>query len=260
MDVEPLIRITDLKKIFSPEFRPLLALDHVNLEVFSKEFVCILGPSGCGKSTLLNILARLDHCSEGRVEVGGLPLEESRLRFSYVFQDPRLLPWLTIEENLRFALDCQGVDKEEGSNRISMSFEMAGLKGFERYYPYQLSGGMQQRASISRALCINPDILLMDEPFSGLDEITARTLRTELMRIWQETGKTVIFVTHNWYEASYLADRIFVMKQRPGTIIKEVDVRIDRPRSYEDIRVFEFSSNLVKEFLSIIGGGGFDRG
>ena len=131
---------------------------------------------------------------------------------------------------------------------------MVGLKGFEKSFPYQLSGGMQQRASIARALCIDPDILLMDEPFSGLDEITARLLRRELTRIWQETEKTVIFVTHNWYEASYLADRILIMKERPGNIAKEVPVCIERPRSYEDPRVFEFSSRLVQDFLSLIGG------
>jgi NitT/TauT family transport system ATP-binding protein len=252
---EPIIRITNLKKVFLQKLRPLLALENVNLEIFREEFVCILGPSGCGKSTLLNILARLDYSDEGHVEVGGLTLAETTIRMGYVFQDPRLLPWLTLEQNLQFVLeDCLGIDKEAAHDRIRISLEKVGLKGFEKYYPYQLSGGMQLRASISRALCIDPDILLMDEPFSGLDEITARTLRKELMRIWQETGKTVVFVTHNWYEASYLADRIFIMKQRPGTIVKEVKVLIDRPRSYEDPRVFEFSSNLVTDFLSIIGG------
>lgn len=250
---ELMINITNLKKVFMQNSQPLLALENVNLEIFRGEFVCILGPSGCGKSTLLNILARLDYLDEGNVEVGGLALTETKLRMGYVFQDPRLLPWLTIEQNLQFVLDCFGTEKGRTHSRIHASLEMVGLKGFEKYYPYQLSGGMQQRASISRALCIDPDILLMDEPFSGLDEITARTMRKELMRIWQETGKTVIFVTHNWYEASYLADRILIMGRRPGSIIKEVDVPIDRPRSYEDPRVFQFSSNLVTDFLSIIG-------
>jgi NitT/TauT family transport system ATP-binding protein len=249
---EPIISITNLKKVFLQKLESLLALENVSLEIFSGEFVCILGPSGCGKSTLLNVLSRLESWDEGLVKVGGVALEESKLRIGYVFQEPRLLPWLTIERNLLFALDCMGVGGKAASDRIRASLDMVGLTGFEKYHPYQLSGGMQQRASISRALCIDPDILLMDEPFSGLDEITARTLRTELMKIWQETGKTVVFVTHNWYEASYLADRILIMKKRPGSIIKEVRVLIDRPRSYEDPRVFEFSSNLVSDFLRII--------
>ena len=249
----PLIKIRALRKLFTQKSGCLMAIENVNMDVFDKEFLCILGPSGCGKSTLLNILARLDDSYEGSVEVGGAPLEETKIRMAYVFQDPRLLPWLTLEENLQFVLNCLGVAKDQSAARIRIYLEMVGLKSFAKSLPYQLSGGMQQRASIARALCIDPDILLMDEPFSGLDEITARSLRRELTRIWQETAKTVIFVTHNWYEASYLADRILIMNRRPGNIAKEVPVCIDRPRSYEDTRVFEFSSHLVKDFLSMIG-------
>ena len=248
----PIIRIRNLKKLFPQKSGDLTAVENVNMAVFEKEFVCILGPSGCGKSTLLNILARLDCVYEGSVEVGGVDLCETKIRMAYVFQDPRLLPWLTLEQNLRFVIDCLGIDKASAAARVKNNLALVGLTGFEHSLPYQLSGGMQQRASIARALCIEPDILLMDEPFSGLDEITARSLRKELTRIWQETGKTIVFVTHNWYEASYLADRILIMKQRPGNIIKEVKVCIDRPRSYEDPRVFEFSSHLVKDFLSLI--------
>ncbi len=249
-----LIKIRGLRKSFSQSSGCLTAIENVQLDIYEKEFVCILGPSGCGKSTLLNILARLDSQYEGSVEVGGAPLEETKLRMAYVFQEPRLLPWLTLKQNLHFVTDSLKIDKESIDTRIGSNLALVGLKGFENSYPYQLSGGMQQRAAIARALCIDPEILLMDEPFSGLDEITARSLRKELTRIWQETGKAVVFVTHNWYEASYLADRILVMKDRPGHIIKEVPVLIDRPRSYEDPRVFEFSSLLVKDFLSLIGG------
>ena len=254
----PVIKIRDLKKVFSQKSGDLTAVENVNMTVFEKEFVCILGPSGCGKSTLLNILARLDCAYEGSVEVGGVALCETTVRMAYVFQDPRLLPWLTLEQNLQFVIDCLGIDKVQGAGRIKNNLALVGLTGFENSLPYQLSGGMQQRASIARALCIDPDILLMDEPFSGLDEITARSLRKELTRIWQETGKAVVFVTHNWYEASFLADRILVMKQRPGNIMKEIAVDIDRPRSYEDPRVFEFSSRLVRDFLDLIGGGDQD--
>lgn len=250
---KPLIQIRNLKKLFTQKSGSLTAIENVNMDVFDKEFVCILGPSGCGKSTLLNILARLDDAYEGLVEVGGRSLQETTIRLAYVFQDPRLLPWLTVEQNLRFVLHCSGIDKDLSVSRVGTYLEMVGLKGFEKSFPYQLSGGMQQRASIARALCIDPDVLLMDEPFSGLDEITARSLRRELMKIWQETAKTVIFVTHNWYEASYLADRILIMKERPGNIAKEVNVGIVRPRSYEDPRVFEFSSRLVLDFLNLIG-------
>jgi len=251
---KPLIKIRDLSKVFTQKSGCLTAIENVNMDVFDKEFVCILGPSGCGKSTLLNILARLDGAYEGSVEVGGVALRSTKIRMAYVFQDPRLLPWLTVEQNLRFVINCLGIDKGLSDTKVRTYLEMVGLRGFEHSFPYQLSGGMQQRASIARALCINPDILLMDEPFSGLDEITARSLRRELTRIWQETEKTIIFVTHNWYEASYLADRILIMNQRPGNIAKEVTVDIDRPRSYEDPRVFEFSSRLVQDFLSLIGG------
>ncbi len=250
----PLIKIRALRKSFAQGSGSLTAVENVDLDVFDKEFVCILGPSGCGKSTLLNILARLDRAYEGFVEVGGVALCETQIRMAYVFQDPRLLPWLTLEQNLRFVIDCLAIDKAAAAARIKNNLALVGLSGFEHALPYQLSGGMQQRASIARALCIEPDILLMDEPFSGLDEITARSLRKELTRIWQETGKSIVFVTHNWYEASYLADRILIMKQRPGNIIKEVKVCIDRPRSYEDPRVFEFSSHLVKDFLRLIDG------
>lgn len=251
---QPLIKIRNLRKLFTQKSGCLTAIENVNMDVFAKEFVCILGPSGCGKSTLLNILAKLDGAYEGLVEVGGVALQSTKIRLAYVFQDPRLLPWLTVEQNLHFVLNCLGIDKDLSAIRVRTYLKMVGLKGFEKSFPYQLSGGMQQRASIARALCIDPDILLMDEPFSGLDEITARSLRRELTRIWQETAKTVIFVTHNWYEASYLADRILIMKDRPGNIAKEVQVGIGRPRSYEDPRVFEFSSRLVQDFLSLIGG------
>ena len=251
---EPLIKIRNLSKSFTQKSGCLTAIENVNMDVFDKEFVCILGPSGCGKSTLLNILARLDGSYEGSVEVGGVALRSTNIRMAYVFQEPRLLPWLTVEQNLQFVLNCLGTGKNLWETRVGTYLAMVGLKGFETSFPYQLSGGMQQRASIARALCIDPDILLMDEPFSGLDEITARLLRRELTRIWQETEKTVIFVTHNWYEASYLADRILIMKERPGNIAKEVPVCIERPRSYEDPRVFEFSSRLVQDFLSLIGG------
>lgn len=250
---EPVIKIRDLRKAYPQKCGDLTAVENVNIDIFEKEFVCILGPSGCGKSTLLNILAHLDSGYEGSVEVGGVALAEAQMRMGYVFQDPRLLPWLTLEQNLHFVTECLGLDKDGARQRVKTNLAMVGLKGFEHSFPYQLSGGMQQRGSIARALCIDPDILLMDEPFSGLDEITARTLRTELTRIWQETGTSVVFVTHNWYEASYLADRILIMKQRPGQIIKEVKVLIDRPRSYEDPRVFEFSTSLVTEFLNLIG-------
>ena len=250
---EPLIRIRALTKSFPQNSGYLMAIENVDMDVFDKEFVCILGPSGSGKSTLLNILARLDSQYDGSVEVRGAALRETRIRMGYVFQEPRLLPWLTLEQNLFFVTNCLRMDQKIARNRVGNNLALVGLTGFERAFPNQLSGGMQQRAAIARALCIEPDRPLMDEPFSGLDEITARSLRKELTRIWQETGKAVVFVTHNWYEASYLADRILITSRRPGKIIKEERVCIDRPRSYEDPRVFEFSSRLVQEFLSLIG-------
>ncbi len=250
---ELIIEVNKLSKLFEQNNIELQALVDASFKICSGEFVCLLGPSGCGKSTILNIIAQLDKNYQGSVEVLGKPLGHANIKVGYVFQEPRLLPWLTVEENLIFAMKYAGIAKQDMPKIIKTNLELVGLLGFEKSYAHQLSGGMQQRVSIARAFSTNPDVLLMDEPFSGLDEITARTLRKELVRIWEQTGKSILFVTHNWSEATFLSDRILMMCKRPGRIIREFIVPIKRPRDYEDPELFAFSSFVVKEFLSTIG-------
>ncbi len=230
----------------------------VNTDIKDREFVCILGPSGCGKSTVLNILGGLDDAYEGQILIDGGAMTKgakSGLRVGYIFQEPRLLPWLTVKGNISFALACQGIPKEAWDDILDRNIALVGLKGFEKSYPHQLSGGMQQRTSIARSFAIDPEILLMDEPFSGLDEMTARKLRKELLDIWQATQKTILFVTHNSFEASFLSDRIVMMTKRPGRIYKEVPVGLPRPRDYDDLKLFEFNREIVRDFLRHMGEG-----
>ena len=222
-------------------FGSLSVLRDLDLTVADKEFVCILGPSGSGKSTLLNIVSGLEKGYEGMVTLGST-------RIGYLFQEPRLLPWLTAERNVDFALDSCGVPQARRAGLKDQYFALAGLSGFRDYYPHQLSGGMRQRVALVRSLCVEPGILLMDEPFGGLDELTARRLRIDLLRIWRETEKTIVFVTHNAYEASYMADRVLVMAK--GRIRDEIAVTVPRPRDYDDPAVFDVNRDVVRRFLA----------
>jgi NitT/TauT family transport system ATP-binding protein len=251
------IEIANLDKVYHSQAHSsgLRALERVTFSVADKEFVCILGPSGCGKSTILNILSGLDNAFQGDIRVDGHTLNGGGhgVRMAYVFQEPRLLPWLTVADNLRFALECEGIPRSEWEGQIARYLGLVGLIGFEQSYPHQLSGGMQQRASIARSFAVEPDVLLMDEPFSGLDEITARRLRKELLTIWNATHKTILFVTHNCFEATFLADRMLLMTARPGRIYDEVVVELPRPRDYDDPHLFAVSAGIVRTFLKTIG-------
>ena len=234
------IEVASLRKGFTGrDGVPHAVLKNLDLVVGAGEFLCILGPSGCGKSTLLNILAGLDKVYEGRVS-------RHAGRIGYLFQEPRLLPWLTADGNLDFALASCRVPESRRDELKSRYLAMTGLTAYRDYYPHQISGGMAQRLALVRALCVEPGILLMDEPFSGLDELTARRIRLDLLTIWQETRKTIVFVTHNAYEACFLADRILVMSG--GAFRQEIRVPIARPRSYDDPAVFEFSREVIKAF------------
>jgi NitT/TauT family transport system ATP-binding protein len=252
------ISLRELRRTFRTEENPegLVALAGVTTDIEDREFVCMLGPSGCGKSTVLNILSGLDDDYEGEISINQQPMikgARNALRVGYVFQEPRLLPWLTVEGNISFALASQGIPKGDWNDIVERNIALVGLKGFERSYPHQLSGGMQQRTSIARSFAIDPEILLMDEPFSGLDEITARKLRKELLDVWQTTKKTILFVTHNAFEATFLSDRIVIMTNRPGMVYKNIPVDLPRPRDYDDPKLFEFNSEILKDFLSHIG-------
>ncbi len=216
---------------------PVYALSDIDLQVKHGEFVSLIGPSGCGKTTLLRIVADLEQPTAGRVEVNGVSARQARLdrAYGYVFQAPALYPWRNIERNVTLPLEIIGMAREERRERARKYLELVNLGGFEKKFPWQLSGGMQQRASIARALCFEPELLLMDEPFGALDEIVRDHLNEQLLSLWAKTGKTVVFVTHSIPEAVFLSTRIVVMSPRPGRIIDVIDTNFPRDRTL-DIR------------------------
>jgi len=251
----PAIAVRRLTKVFSRPGTetPFTVIDNVSLSVDQGKFVSIVGPSGCGKSTLLNIIAGIERCDGGSVEVfprQGTTAHEPRI--GYVFQSPRLLNWLTVAGNIEFALEAQGVPKQRWQEQVARHLDMVGLRGQERNYPLNLSGGMQQRVAIARALAIEPDILLMDEPFSHLDAITARKMRFDLLQILAKARPTILFVTHDLSEAVFLSDRIFMMKTNPASIFKEVAIDRPRPRKPEDPVLFDLEKTLVREFFNVL--------
>lgn len=206
------------------------AIEDINLEITAGEFVCILGPSGCGKSTLLNVVAGLDRPDQGQVFIDGKPVETCGPDRGVVFQEGALFPWLTVMGNVEFALKMLGMPKNERMEKSGRYLQMVHLSQFAHCYPHELSGGMRQRAAIARTLAMEPEIFLMDEPFSALDSQTKAMLHQELIEIWQATGKAVIFITHSVDEALALADRIVLFSARPGRIKKEFTVSTERPR------------------------------
>jgi NitT/TauT family transport system ATP-binding protein len=211
-----------------PRGRPVPALDEVSLEVGEREFIALLGPSGCGKSTLLYLIGGFLPAETGRILVAGKPVNGPGPDRGIVFQHFALFPWKTVRANILYGLERQGLPRAEREKRAQAFIELVGLKGFEDSYPSQLSGGMRQRTALARTLAFDPAILLMDEPFGALDAQTRSLMQAELLRIWQRTPKTVIFVTHDVQEAVYLADRVAVMSARPGRIKALVDTRFDK--------------------------------
>lgn len=232
--------------------RPVL--NDVSLEIARGEFVCILGPSGCGKSTLLNVLSGLMPPGQGRIKVGGVDLyggaaKGSHARLGFVFQDHRLLPWRTVRDNIAFALRAAGIPRGEHDAIIDRYLRMLHIREHIDAWPLNLSGGQRQRVSIARALAIDPLYVLMDEPYSTLDEVTARAMREELLQVWADSGKTIIFVTHSIREAVFLADRVFAMTANPGRLYRTIDVDIPRIRSYTDVRLAEIEAELIEDLL-----------
>jgi NitT/TauT family transport system ATP-binding protein len=236
------VTVEGLTQVFQRGNRPFTALSNVNLRVGRGEFVSVIGPSGCGKSTLLRLIGGLLQPAAGRVDLAGATPAESQRRkaIGYVFQDPSLLPWRTVVANVALPLEVNRRPRRDARRRDPRDLlELVGLSQFEGYYPRELSGGMQQRVALARALVFEPSLLLMDEPFGALDEITRRAMRYELLRIWQAhngqtTGrKTVIFVTHSISEAITLSDRVVVMSGSPGTVRALIDVDLPRPRDEE---------------------------
>ncbi len=233
----PVIEARGLTLTFETADGPVYALSGVDLDVHAGEFVSFIGPSGCGKTTFLRVVADLEQPSAGTVLVNGLTPEAARLarQYGYVFQAPALYPWRTIEKNVMLPLEIIGLPPAERAERARRQLELVELTGFERKYPWQLSGGMQQRASIARALSFDPALMLMDEPFGALDEIVRDHLNERLLRLWDKTGKTVLFVTHSIQEAVFLSTKIVVMSPRPGRIIDVIACDFPRDRTL-DIR------------------------
>jgi NitT/TauT family transport system ATP-binding protein len=216
---------------------PVVALTDVNLEIEKGEFVSFIGPSGCGKTTFLRVIADLEQPTSGAITVNGLSPSEARVRrsYGYVFQAPALYPWRTIEKNVALPLEIMGFTPTEQLERVKRSIELVNLGGFEKKFPWQLSGGMQQRASIARALAFDADLLLMDEPFGALDEIVRDHLNSELLKLWARTEKTIAFVTHSIPEAVYLSTKIVVMSPRPGRVTDIIESPLPKERPL-DIR------------------------
>ena len=209
----------------------LLALDRINLDVREGEFVSVVGPSGCGKTTFLSVVDGLIPASGGEILVDGVAVTKPGPDRAVVFQDASLLPWRTVLGNVVYGLECAHVKTREARERARYFIDMVGLNGFEGSYPHELSGGMQQRVNLARALVMDPKILLMDEPFAALDAQTRETMQEELLRIWLKAGKTVLFITHQIDEAIFLSDRVIVFSGRPGRVRASVDIDIERPRS-----------------------------
>jgi NitT/TauT family transport system ATP-binding protein len=207
------------------------ALEALDLDIDKQEFVCVVGPSGCGKSTLLTLLAGLEHPTSGELRIGGKLVEEPRPEVAMVFQEHSLLPWKTVLENVGIGLKARGIPRGERESISRRFIVMAGLGGFEHKYPYELSGGMKQRVGIARALAVEPAVLLMDEPFGALDAQTRTLFQAELLQIYDQFRRTILFVTHDVSEAVFLADRVVVMTFRPGRVKQIFDVDIKRPRT-----------------------------
>ena len=239
----------------------VVALEDIDLEVRSGEFVSLIGPSGCGKSTLLRVIGDLIKPSAGDAVVNGKPAPQARLDRDYgiVFQDAVLFDWRTVEKNIGLPLEMMGWDRRRRAERVRELLELVELTGFGHHHPWQLSGGMQQRVSIARALSFSPALLLMDEPFGALDEMTRERMNLELLRLWEQTGSTVVFVTHSIAEAVFLSTRVVVMSPRPGRITGVVDVDLPRPRNSETREQARYAELIRDVRRTLRQGGGFEE-
>jgi len=247
------LSVKDLCMVYRNDTREnLTVLNKLNLSVKAGEFLSVLGPSGCGKSTLLEIIAGLQPASSGEVVIDGQPLTRFRSKLAIVFQHYGLFPWLTVQKNIEYGLKLRGIGRRTRTATAREYIDMINLHGFETFYPHELSGGMQQRVALARALATSPDILLLDEPFAALDSQTREMCQRELLKIWKQTGVTVIFVTHDVGEAIFLSDRIIVMKKNPGTVRQSIPIELKRPREFqvrieEEFRQIEL---LVRQLIS----------
>jgi len=224
-----------------------IILEDINLKIDKCEFICVLGPSGCGKSTLLNLIAGLENVTSGEILLNGKIISSPDSQRVMMFQEPALYPWLNVADNVKFGLKIAKINKDEQDFRVNKYLKMVNLSDYEHYNIHQLSGGMKQRVALARTLCMDSEIMLMDEPFSALDKQTKNILCTELENIWIETKKTIIYVTHSVEEALFFSDRIVMLSSNPGKIIKIFDVGFERPRHIDDSAFIHLRSEILKE-------------
>lgn len=237
------VKIDQVKRIFNVRGNEVVALNGVDLDIMENEFVCVVGPSGCGKSTLLNMIAGLDKPSSGAIYMDGKEIDGPSPERGVVFQQYALFPWLTVEKNVAFGLKLRGLDQKTVEEETKKYLEMVELSSFAKSYPKELSGGMKQRVAIARAYAVNPQVLLMDEPFGALDAQTRTQLQTELLKTWEKEQKTCFFITHDVEEAIILAQKVVIMSARPGRIKEIVEINIPHPRTQE--------TKMTKEFLDL---------
>lgn len=243
----PKVALNDITLEYKTNGSPLLALDWINLQVKAGEFLCIVGPSGCGKSTLLHLIAGLQQPTSGKVLIDGEPVHGPGTDRILIFQELGLFPWLTVGQNVEFGMKMKRISRAVRQQQIAHYLHMVHLSQFKDSYIHQLSGGMRQRVALARALATEPDVLLMDEPFAALDAQTRDLLHDELERIWADTGRTIIFVTHNVREAVRLADRVVLFTFRPGRIKREFTVELPRPRHLEDVTVARSAKEILDD-------------
>ncbi|HHV38306.1 MAG TPA: ABC transporter ATP-binding protein [Tepidimicrobium sp.] len=239
------VEVKNLTKYFGD----LHVLDDISFNIKEGEFICVVGPTGCGKTTFLNLLTKIYEPTKGNLFIDGEPADPKKHNLSFVFQEPSSFPWLTVEENLRFGLEIKNVDKAEIDERVESIISLLGLERFRNSYPHQLSTSMAQRIIIGRAFVTDPDLLLMDEPYGQMDVKLRFYLEDEVIRLWQELGSTVVFITHNTEEAVYLAEKILILTNKPATIKEEVIVDLPRPRdvtSPEFVEIRKYVTDQIK--------------
>ena len=251
-----LILVEEIQRIFTSGAHSVHALDRVSFDVQERSFVSIVGPSGCGKSTLLKIIAGLLPATSGAVRVGDRTVDAPLENVGMVFQSPVLLKWKSVLDNIMLPVEFAKLDRVHHLERARSLIELVGLQGFEEMYPYHLSGGMQQRVSLCRALVTDPQLLLMDEPFGALDAMTRDELDLELLKIWEERKKTVLFVTHNIQEAVFLSDYVVVMSARPGRLLERITIELERPRKMELMSSAPFGAYTLRIRALLASAGG----
>lgn len=245
MSPRPTIAFHQVNKVYS---NGTVALQDMNLTIGEAEFISLVGPSGCGKSTVLGLIAGLSKISSGTIELGE---GHQQQELAFVFQEAALMPWANVVENIRLPLKLEGISKRESRIVVQEAINLVGLTGFERSYPRELSGGMKMRVSIARALVTKPNIMLMDEPFGALDEMTRSKLNSDLLNLWQQKRWTVVFVTHNIYEAVYLSNRVIVMAPRPGRVVADIPIDAPYPRT-EQFRTSRLCNEYCREVLACL--------